>query len=318
MFFKQRHLLREMRTTGRRATAEIISIKTVGGSKSIRALWAPDEDLSDSWVDCLMRLRVVPEQGGAPPFEATATTRLHTLRYLGDTVPVWYDPGDTSKVIVDYEADLAAETHWMADAERLSHRHDQRPGLVWTPVGRDLLPLEVQAEPGEGRVAVAGPLDKFLGDHAAAAVTYVRGHAAELAPDLDPGWFAANDLLIGGPYGVLPADLTAPSAAGAGLAIAAALVSLATGRLLRTEVAVAGPLTEAGELLPVRALRGKAHCAKRGYAKLLVVPKANEPDIHQVSQQDLRDLRLVFAATVAEALDTALVRQPAEGRSRAR
>ena len=52
--------------------------------------------------------------------------------------------------------------------------------------------------------------------------------------------------------------------------------------------------------------REKAHCAKRGYARLLMAPRANEPDVHQVSQQDRRDLRLAFAADPAEAIDTAL------------
>jgi Lon protease (S16) C-terminal proteolytic domain len=308
MFFKQKHLLAEMRKSGRRATAEIISIKTVGGSKSIRALWAPDEDLSGSWVDCRMQLRVFPEQDGEPPFEATATTRLHALKYLGGTVPVWYTPGDTARVVVDYESGLAGEMHWMADAERLAHRHDQRPGLVWTPLGSDLLPLEVHAEPGPGRVTVGGPLEKFLGGHASAAVKYVRSNVFELAPDLGEGWFERHDLHVGQPYGDLPADLTPQHAASAGLAVAAALISAASGRPVRTDVAVTGALTQAGELLPVRGLREKAHCAKLGYAKFLVAPKANESDIHQVSQQDLRDLRLVFAASVAEALGTAVAK----------
>ena len=61
-----------MRKSGRRATAEIISIKTVGEGKSIRSireLWAPGEDLSSSWVDCHLRLRVIPDEHGEPPFE---------------------------------------------------------------------------------------------------------------------------------------------------------------------------------------------------------------------------------------------------------
>ena len=170
MLFKHKHLLTELRKNGRRATAEIISIKTVGEGRSIRALWAPDEDLSSGWIDCLMRLRVIPGQRGEPPFEATAMTRVHTLKYLGGTVPVWYDPENTARVVVDYEADLAGEMDWMADAERLAHRHDQRLGLVWTPLGGDLLPIEVLAEPGNGRVAVKGHLDKLVKDHATAAV----------------------------------------------------------------------------------------------------------------------------------------------------
>jgi ATP-dependent Lon protease len=315
MLFKHKHLLTELRKNGRRATAEVISIKTVGEGSSIRALWAPDEDLSSGWIDCLMRLRVIPGQRGEPPFEATAMTRVHTLKYLGSTVPVWYDPRNTTRVVVDYEADLAGEMDWMADAERLAHRHDQRLGLVWTPLGGDLLPIEVLAKPGKGRVAVRGRLDKLAKDHAAAAVQYVRSHATELAPDLGPGWLARNDLHIDLPYGDVPAELTGQSAGSVGLAVAAALVSLISGRLARTEVAVTGGLTAEGELLPVHGFREKAHCAKRGYAQLLVAPRANEPDVHQVSQQDRRDLQLVFAATPAEALNAALDKHQANGRS---
>lgn len=102
MLFKHKHLLTVLGKNGRRATAEIISIKILSEASSIRALWAPDEDPGSRWIDCLMRLRVVPEQCEEPPFEATAMTRVHTLKYLGSTVPVWYDPGNTSRgVVVD-------------------------------------------------------------------------------------------------------------------------------------------------------------------------------------------------------------------------
>src|SRR6185437_1923857 len=104
MLFKSKHLLKELRKSGRRATAEIISVKTVGKGSSIRALWSPDEELSSGWIDCVMRLRVIPEQPGEPPFEATAMSRVHPTTSLGGTVPVWYDPGNTARVVVDYEA----------------------------------------------------------------------------------------------------------------------------------------------------------------------------------------------------------------------
>lgn len=104
MLFKHKHHLNEMRRHGRRAMGEIISIKTVGEGKASTSRWALDED-------------------------------------PGGSVPVWYQPGDTSRVVVDHEADLAGEMHWMADAERLAHRHDERTGLVWSPMGNDLVPF---------------------------------------------------------------------------------------------------------------------------------------------------------------------------------
>ena len=68
MLFKHKQLLEELRKKGRPATAEIVSIKPVGKGTSIRALWA----LTSGWIDCLMRLWIIPEQRDHPPFEAMA------------------------------------------------------------------------------------------------------------------------------------------------------------------------------------------------------------------------------------------------------
>jgi ATP-dependent Lon protease len=228
-------------------------------------------------------------------------------------VSVWYDPKDTSKVVVDYEADLANQQYWMNESDRLAHRHEQRPGLAWTPVGGALPSIEVLAKPGKGRVSVKGPLEKLLGEHATTAITYVRDRAAEFAPGLDPGWFARNDLHVDEPYGGLPKGLTPQQTASAGLAIAAAFASLISGRLVRTEVALTGLVTAAGDLLPVDDFKGKAHAARDGDAQFLVAPVANEPDAHQVSQHDRRTLQFVFAGTVTEALHTALTKRAAKG-----
>ena len=73
MLFKHKQLLEELRKKGRRVTAEIVSIRTVGGKgSSIRALWAPRENVTSGWIDCLMRLWIIPGQRDQPPFEAMA------------------------------------------------------------------------------------------------------------------------------------------------------------------------------------------------------------------------------------------------------
>ena len=73
MLFKHKQLLEELRKKGRRATAEITSVSTVGKGSSIRALRAPRESLTSGWIDCLMmRLWIIPEQGDQPPFGAMA------------------------------------------------------------------------------------------------------------------------------------------------------------------------------------------------------------------------------------------------------
>ena len=69
MLFKHKQLLAELRKKGRRATAEIVSVRTVGEGSSVRALPAPRENLASGWIDRLTRLSIIPERD-QPPFEA--------------------------------------------------------------------------------------------------------------------------------------------------------------------------------------------------------------------------------------------------------
>jgi ATP-dependent Lon protease len=208
------------------------------------------------------------------PFEATVLTRIHTFKYKGDSVPVWYDPNDHSKVVVDYEADVERKIRVQQDMEkaqqdwdRTAHRYDKRPGLAWTPVGGVLLPLEAMTRSGKGRLTVTGQLSKVLDESAQAA----------------------------------------------GLAVAAALVSLLGGRIVRTDVAVTGKLTPAGELLPVGGFKEKALAAKRDYRQRVVAPAGNEDNAREVPQRQRQGLEFVFVSNVDEALRAALAKRRVKG-----
>jgi hypothetical protein len=72
MLFNHKQLLAELHKKGRRAMAEIVPVRTVGEGSSIRALWAPRENLTSGWINCLTRLWIIPEQRDQPPFEAMA------------------------------------------------------------------------------------------------------------------------------------------------------------------------------------------------------------------------------------------------------
>ena len=308
MLFKHKHLLEDLRERGRSAPAEIISVRTVGGGSHLRAMWATDEDLTAGWMDCWMRLRVVPKNIAEPPFEATVLTRMHTLPLEGSHVPVWYDPADHAKVVVDYELDVRAKTHYLAEADLLAHRYDQRLGMAWTPVAGSLLPVAVAQRAGRGRVTAPGGLGRLFGQTAEAAVAAVRGRASQLLPRLDSDWFAHHDITVEEPYGDIPSGATAEAAAGAGLAVAAALVSLLSGRLVRAEVAVTGLLTPDGALTSVTDFRGRAQAAQKGYATRLVAPAGNEPDAVHVHAKDRHELEFAFAADLDTALRSALAR----------
>ena len=313
VIFKHHHLLDELRQKGCKGTGEILSMQTLDQSGKLKAAWSPDENLSTTWSDCRMKLRVTPDDRGQTPFEATVMTRIHTFKFQGFHVPVWYDPADLSRVVVDYEADLERLNQAQQEADALTrqaelskHRYEQRAGLAWTPLGRDLLPVEVAARPGQGRAVPDAEVAGLLREPAEAALSYVRDNAARLLPELPGGWFAAHDLRVFQPYGPPPAD---PAVQGkdAGLAIAAALVSVLSGRIVRPEVAVTGGLTAAGELLPAAKLKDKLATTRRGFLQHLVAPAVQAPAHHD------GDPELVLVATADEALAALVARHRMKG-----
>ena len=314
MFFKHRHLLKDLREHGRQAGAEIRSMRTVGESGSIRSAWASDQDITTGWFDCRMELLVIPREQGVPPFEATVMTRVHTLKWEGSHVPVWYDPEDHSRVVVDYEADAESAMHNLAEADRLLHRHDQRLGLAWAPVAGELVPVEVTAKKGKGRLHVPRQSALLLKEPAEAALAYVRANAARLLPELDAGWFAANDVEAVQAYGSVPIGATVEDGAAAAAALVAALVSYLGGHLVRTDVALVGGLAPTGELLPVDGFAEAVDAAKHSYTAVLVVPAANKAQALKIPQRRRQDLDIVFADEVDEALHTALAKRALKGR----
>ena len=313
MFFKHKHLLEELRQNGRRATAEILSTTTMGSGGSVRSVWSSDQDLSTGWMDCRMKLRVVPKNRGELPFEATVLTRIHTLKLQGGQVPVWYDPEDHSKVVVDYEADLQAKIHYQAESDRLAHRYDTRLGMAWTPVGGVLLPVEATLKPGKGRLTTTGQLGKLVNGQAESALSYVRAHADVLLPRVDAAWFARYDICFEEPYGDVPPGVDAEEAATAGAALAVALVSLLAGRVVRSDVAVTGSLTSTGALEPVSSLGERAYAAKETYATHLVAPAGNEKDVREMPQRRRQSVEFVFVPTLDEAFHAVLGKHPIKG-----
>ncbi|MGF1431662.1 S16 family serine protease [Kitasatospora sp. LaBMicrA B282] len=320
MLFKHQHLLTELRRTGRHATAEILSVTTLGSAGGFRALWAADDDLSAQWLDVRLKLRVVPPSQVDLPFEVTVLTRVHTLKLQGGKVPVWYDPSDHSRVVVDYEEDLRNHQKYRAEADkagaesdRLRHRYDQRPGLAWTPVAGVLLPITIALGPGRGRVTTGGALGNLLPTPAETAVAAVRAHAAELLPHLAADWFDRHDLLVEQPHGNLPDGAGPAHAAGTAVAVALALVSMFSGRIMRPEVAATGALGPTDDLLPVTGVADRIVGARRWYATRLVLPAANEADADQVAAKKREGLELTFAATLPDAVRAALAKHPVKG-----
>jgi ATP-dependent Lon protease len=174
-------------------------------------------------------------------------------------------------------------------------------GLAWTPVGGDVLFIEATAMPGSGRLTITGQLGDVMKESAQAALSYVRGHWAEIEPKLGEDWFAEHDIHLHVPAGAVPKD--GPSA---GVAMTVALASLISGRPVRNDVAMTGEVTLTGQVLPIGGLKEKSLAAQRAGIKRVIVPERNEGDVAEIPEHELGDLEFVYVDDVSKALDVAL------------
>ena len=173
-------------------------------------------------------------------------------------------------------------------------------GLAWTPVGGDVLFVEVAAMPGKGRLTITGQVGDVMRESAQAAVSWARSRGAELGL-VDEEWFERNDLHIHVPAGAVPKD--GPSA---GVTMATAVASLASGRKVARDVAMTGELTLTGQVLPVGGIKEKVLAAQRAGVKRVILPRDNEGDLDDLPSDVRRSLTFVLADRVADVIDAAL------------
>ena len=150
-------------------------------------------------------------------------------------------------------------------------------GLAWTPVGGEVLFVEATAMDGSGNLTITGQLGDVMKESAQAALSWVRGHQKELAPDLPDDWFAKHDIHIHVPSGAVPKD--GPSA---GVAIATALASLVSNRPVSNDVAMTGEITLTGQVLPIGGVKEKSLAAQRAGIKRVIVPERNKGDVEEI------------------------------------
>lgn len=172
-------------------------------------------------------------------------------------------------------------------------------GLAWTPTGGELLLVEALAHPGKGHLLLTGQLGEVLRESAQAALSFVRSWMSHHG--FEDRYFQEHDFHLHFPSGAIPKD--GPSA---GLAVAAALVSLRSQKELPCRQAWTGEVTLRGEVLAVGGLRDKLLAAQRYGLRRVVLPAANEPEVRRLPAEVTRGLNLHFVARLEEALEPVL------------
>jgi ATP-dependent Lon protease len=173
-------------------------------------------------------------------------------------------------------------------------------GLVWTPVGGDIIFIEASRMRGGKQFTMTGHLGEVMQESMTAALTWVRANGERYG--IDPDFFRKQDIHIHVPSGAVPKD--GPSA---GAAMVTALVSLLSGRPVRDRLAMTGEMTLSGIVLPIGGVKEKVLGAKRAGITEVLLPADNEPNaVADLPAEILGDMKITYVRTLDEVLEHAL------------
>ncbi len=176
-------------------------------------------------------------------------------------------------------------------------------GLVWTPVGGDIIFIEATRMRGGKQFTMTGHLGEVMQESMTAALTWTRANGERYG--IDPDFFRKQDIHIHVPSGAVPKD--GPSA---GAAMVTALVSLLSGRAVRDRLAMTGEMTLSGVVLPIGGVKEKVLGAKRAGIKEVLLPADNEPNaVADLTPDILGDMKITYVRTLDEVLEHALQKE---------
>ena len=173
-------------------------------------------------------------------------------------------------------------------------------GLAWTSVGGDTLQIEVNVMPGKGEIQLTGQLGDVMKESARTGISYIR--SISVSQGISEDFFEKHDIHIHIPEGAVPKD--GPSA---GITMATAIFSAVTERKIRADLAMTGEITLRGRVLPIGGLKEKLLAAKQAGMKTVLVPKENQPDVEELSQEITKGLEIIPVSQMKEVLEKALV-----------
>ncbi|MDT5018667.1 MAG: ATP-dependent Lon protease [Mycobacterium sp.] len=173
-------------------------------------------------------------------------------------------------------------------------------GLAVTGLGGDVLYIEAGSTDGEAGLQLTGQLGDVMKESAQIALSYVRSHAEQLG--VDPKALDRR-IHVHVPAGAVPKD--GPSA---GVTMVTALVSMATGRQVRSDVGMTGEVTLNGRVLPIGGVKQKLLAAQRAGLSTVFIPQRNEADLDDVPAEVLEALDVKPMTDVADIIAQALER----------
>jgi len=172
-------------------------------------------------------------------------------------------------------------------------------GLAWTPVGGEILFIEATRMAGRGSLILTGSLGDVMKESAHTALSFLRSHAKEL--NIDFSTYHKNDIHIHVPAGATPKD--GPSA---GVTLVAALASLLTKRMVRSDICMTGEISLRGRVLRVGGIKEKVLAASRSGLKHVILPDQNRNDWDEVPVEVRDKMKVHFVKTITDVIPIAL------------
>ncbi|WP_457551358.1 endopeptidase La [Desulfobacula sp.] len=162
-------------------------------------------------------------------------------------------------------------------------------GLAWTQLGGVTLPIESVMVHGKSPgFKLTGKLGEVMQESAAIAYSHVRANLGSY--NITKKYFDTAFIHIHVPEGATPKD--GPSA---GVTITTALVSLATGKKVKPNLAMTGEITLTGEVLTVGGIKEKIIAAQRSGIKEIILPEGCVPAFKELPEHIKEDITFHFA-----------------------
>jgi ATP-dependent Lon protease len=173
-------------------------------------------------------------------------------------------------------------------------------GMYYTPVGGDIMFVEVETMAGRDNLVLTGLLGDTMKESAQAALSYAKSRHEELGIPAES--LASRDFHIHVPAGAIPKD--GPSA---GVTMATALVSALSGHPVRHDIAMTGEITLSGRVLPIGGVKEKVLGACRAGISSIILPKENVADLQDLSEEERARITAHPVEHLNEVLEIALV-----------
>ncbi len=175
-------------------------------------------------------------------------------------------------------------------------------GLAWTPVGGEILSIEVSMSRGHGMLNLTGNLGDVMRESATIAYEFIKAHANKL--NINPLVFEEWNVHVHVPEGATPKD--GPSA---GVTMLTALTSAFTQRKVKDNLAMTGEITLRGKVLPVGGVKEKMLAAKRNEVTDVILSLDNKRDFLDIKEEYVKNIKIHFVRDMMEVLDISLEKE---------